>query len=109
MADRWTTPTLPIAVEGVDLTGCDVILTLRQGRRAIDIKAERFDSFEIDPNAKTAEIEVTLSQQQSSTFHEGEDVEVQLNYIDPNGFRGDTTIATTTFGRNLHESVMRHG
>lgn len=107
MADRYTTPTLELSVEGVDLANCEVLLTLRQGRRILDIKQNAFQRFEMDGD--TAEIDVTLTQQQSGMFKEGEAVEVQLNYIDENGYRGDTSIVTTTFGRNLHESVMRHG
>ena len=106
MADRYTTPTLQLTVEGVDLQNCDVMLTLRQGRRILNVRHTAFERFVIDGD--TAEIDVTLTQQQSGMFREGESVEVQLNYIDENGYRGDTSIATTSFGRNLHESVMRH-
>ena len=104
--DRYTTPTLEVDVEGVDLEGMDVILTLRQGRRLLDVKASSFSAYETD--GETAHIEVTLTQQQSALFRAGEKVEVQLNFIDSNGYRGDTTIAETSFGRNLHEQVMRH-
>lgn len=104
--DRYTTPTLEVDVEGVALDGMDVVLTLRQGRTVLDVRSGDFSAYEID--GETAHIEITLTQRQSAMFRAGEKVEVQLNFIDSNGYRGDTEIAETAFGRNLHERVMRN-
>lgn len=107
MADRYTTPTITLEVTGVNLTGMTAVLTLKQGSRTLNIPSADFTRFDISGN--TASIDVTLTQGQSAMFLEDRDVEMQLNYVDANGFRGDTDIATISFGRNLHEEVIEHG
>lgn len=102
--DRYTTPTLEIEIEGADLSGATIAVTLRQGITVLTVT--EFDSVTVDPTEETAEISLTLSQRQTALFSEGRPVEVQVNWLDSNGFRNSTEIGGVTFGRNLMEQVM---
>lgn len=95
---RFTTPRFEVDV-GADLTGCDVYLTLRQGRREIDVTD--FDSVTVDGDVTT--LTFTLAQAQSARFSEGREVEIQANVIDQAGYRVSSEIAKIDMGRQLME------
>lgn len=101
---RLSTPTFRVLVHGADLTGCDVYLTLKQGRKTITVKNP---AIEIDGTDAT--LTVTLTQEQTATFMEGRGVEVQVNAVDYNGYRIPTNIITVQFGRNILEVPKYHG
>ena len=108
MARRYTTPSYDVQVTSdADLTGCDAYVTFRQGRRTVTVKLSELDGYAVD--GTTASATVTLTQEQTSAFKEGEDVEVQVNVIDQSGHRTASEIATTTFGRQLLETVRAYG
>ena len=95
---RFTTPRFEVDV-GADLTGCDVYITLRQGRREFDITD--FDSVEVNDGVTT--FAFTLTQAQSAKFAEGRYVEIQANVIDQAGYRVASDIAKIDMGRQLME------
>ena len=101
---RYTTPTIPVRIEGADLTGCDVYMTFRQGRTQVDIGP--MSDLAID--GTTATFEVTLTQEQSALF-KPRDISVEINVIDPSGFRDATAIKTIRADSNLLERVIAHG
>lgn len=107
MADRYTTATFDVTIEGADLTGCDMVLTFRQGRRTLNLRFSRDGGLAVDPEAGTATASVSLSQLRTARFEADRPIEVQANFMDASGFRGDTEIETMTIGRNLYERVMR--
>ncbi len=102
---RYTTPTLTVQIQGADLTGCDIWLTFRQGRKEVTVRD--FESVEIGEDATT--LAVPLSQIQTARFAVGEEVHVQANVMDQNGYRAATDLATTTFGTQLLEVVKHYG
>lgn len=95
---RFTTPSFEVSIDA-DLTGCDVYLTLRQGRRRLDIT--KFDSVTVNGDVTT--LTFTLTQAQSAMFSEKSDVEVQANVKDQAGYRDATDTASFRFGRNILE------
>lgn len=101
---RYTTPRILIKIEGADLTGCDVYVTLRQGLREHTVKNP---PMEVD--GTDAYLEVRLTQLQSARFRETKPVEVEVNVVDPNGWRAATDIATVPFGRQLLEVPKTYG
>lgn len=101
---RYTTPRVLIKVEGADLTGCDVYVTFRQGRREHTVKNPPMQLDGTD-----AYIEVRLTQLQSAKFREDRPVEVEANVVDSNGWRVATDIAEVTFGRQLLEVPKTYG
>ena len=100
---RYTTPRILIKIEGADLTGCDVYVTFRQGRREHTVKnppmqIEGSDTY----------LEVRLTQLQSARFKHDKPVEVEANVVDSNSYRAATNIVETSLDRQLLE-VPRHG
>lgn len=103
---RYTTPTIELIIGGADLTGCDVLLTLRQGGKRLTVRVDESDDWTVGDGSASGS--VTLTQEQTASFDEGEDVEVQANVIDPNGNRFATEIVRCRFGRNLLEVCKSH-
>lgn len=101
---RYTTPRIIIKVEGVDLTGCDVYITLRQGLREHTVK-----NPPMLVDGTDAYLEVRLTQLQSARFRHDKPVEVEANVVDFNGYRAATNIAETSIDRQLLEVPRHHG
>lgn len=98
---RYTTPTVALTVSGADLTGCEVLLTLRQGGKRLTLTASDSGDWTVGEGSSTGT--VTLAQEQTALFEEGKDVEVQANVIGPDGRRAATGIVLCRFERNLLE------
>lgn len=101
---RYTTPTIIVRIEGADLTGCDVYLTFRQGRREVTVT--EFEGMEVGENATS--LALTLTQLQTAGFDESKPVEVQANVVDYNQYRAASDIKEVTFGRQLLEREREH-
>ncbi len=97
---RFTTPTLTITVEGVNLTEQEVMVTFRQRIRTFTIESPTMELVDED-----TVISVPLSQLQTGGFSEGS-VEVQINWLDGYGHRDATTIGTIQVERNLLAEVV---
>ena len=103
MPHTFTTPTYIVAITGADLTGCTIVLTLRQGRTSLNV--EEFGS--VDVTSEQATVEFTLTQVQSARFSEDAPIEVQANVMDTNGYRVASDIATIELKRQILREV-RH-
>ena len=95
---RYTTPTLTFEI-GADLTGCDVWITLRQGRRELTVI--EFDAVEVS-GGKTY-VTLTLTQRQTAAFVMGRPVDVQANIIDSTGHRVASEVRQINVDRQLME------
>lgn len=104
---RYTTPTIGVTIRGADLTGCDVCLTLRQGRTVLEFSTEDF--VEVEVGEDSTRVELTLTQEQSAMFDARMPYEVEANVVDSNDFRAATGIKAGRFDRNLKNEVMHHG
>lgn len=99
---RFTTPTVPVIITGPDLSGCDVLITFKQGIMSTTFKnpeSERLDG-------KTVYY-CEFTQAQSARFSHKRPVRVQANVVDSNGYRARTNIVETKAIENLLE-VGRH-
>ena len=97
---RFTTPTLTITVEGVDLTAQEVMVTFQQRSRTLTVEQPTMALVDGD-----TVISVPLTQLQTGGFAEGS-AEVQVNWLDGNGHRDATTIGAIQVERNLLDEVV---
>ena len=102
MPHPYTTPTYLARISGADLTGARIVLTLKQGRTALNV--EDFDSREDAEDATT--VEFTLSQVESARFRDGFPIEVQANAIDSNGYRVASDIGSLHLKRQILREVL---
>ena len=105
----WTTPTIPIVIEGVDNVTQDMINNLR-----IDITfAQNANRLTLEPTSVTAQdsktivCEVNLSQLQTGGFKPGV-MSVQANLIDTNNLRAASAFADVLIGSNLLPKVVNY-
>lgn len=97
---RFTTPTLTITVEGVDLTAQEVMVTFQQRNRTLTVERPAMELVDGD-----TVISVPLTQLQTGGFAEGS-AEVQVNWLDGHGHRDATTIGAVQVERNLLAEVV---
>ncbi len=100
---RYTTPTISLTVEGVDLTGMDTYVTISQGGTELTVTnaAASFDGADTT-------IALALTQEQTERFRVGE-AKVQVNWVGGDGMRNATTIGRLQVDDNLLRRVVRHG
>lgn len=107
---RYTTPLLPLEVEGIDLTSDnDVYVTLAQGenRKITKSGVELTIAYEAQTDIST--IDFTLTQVESACFELGKPVDIQVNFINEAGRRDATNIVTIPVMRNLLNKEIHYG
>lgn len=96
----YTTPTLELVIDGVDLTEATALVTITQGTVELTVT---------DPPAtydgKATVLAVTLTQQQSAMFSRGS-AEVQVNWLDDGGGRMATDVRSINVGTQLLDEVI---
>lgn len=97
---RYTTPTVTVEVEGVDLTTSTVLVTFQQRNNRLTVEGPSMTL-----QGEDTIISVPLSQLQTGGFSEGS-VEVQVNWLDGYGHRDATTVAAIQVERNLLAEVV---
>lgn len=97
---RYTTPTVTVEVEGVDLTESTVLVTFQQRTNRLTVEGP---SMELQ--GEDTIISIPLSQLQTGGFAEGS-VEVQVNWLDGYGHRDATTVGAIKVERNLLAEVV---
>lgn len=106
---RYTTPILPLEVEGIDLTtNEDVYVTLEQGSLELTKKGSDLTIL-YDAETDISTITFTLSQEETAAFALNRPVDVQVNFINASGVRDATNIATIPVMRNLLDKVINYG
>ena len=100
VAIRFTTPTEHLVIRGIDLSQCHVMVSMSQGTRQLDLVAE-----DVTYDGSDTHIYVHLSQEQSSTFFNG-NVNVQVNWISPDGKRDATLEGSLPWHGNLLDKVV---
>lgn len=103
---NYTTPTISLTVEEVDLTGNDVYVSLEQGNHEL---TKSGSDLIISTDEGDTNIIFTLTQEESASFNFGKSVSVQVNYISPTGVRDATEIKTIGVMRNLLDEVIQYG
>ena len=102
---NYTTPTISLTVEGIDLTGQDIYVSLEQVRAELTKKG---DSLTVSYSEGNTNITFVLSQEESAMFKFDKPVEVQVNWIGANTVRMATEIATIPVMRNLLAEVIAY-
>lgn len=97
---RYTTPTVTVEVEGVDLTASTVLVTFQQRNNRLTVEGPSMAL-----QGEDTIISVPLSQLQTGGFAEGS-VEVQVNWLDGYGHRDATTVGAIQVERNLLAEVV---
>lgn len=97
---RYTTPTVTVEVEGVDLTTSTVLVTFQQRNNRLTVEGPAMEL-----QGEDTVISVPLSQLQTGGFAEGS-VEVQVNWLDGYGHRDATTVGAIQVERNLLAEVV---
>ena len=98
---RYTTPTIELTVEGVDLTSYTVYASFVQGRHSLDVEGAE---CALDEEGNTI-VTVPLTQLQTAGFQEGS-AKVQVNWLDLEGNRNATTIGKISIEANLIEKEL---
>ena len=107
---NYTTPSISLVVESVDLTGQDVYVSLEQGNHEL---TKTGDSLIITTDTHGGQTDTesvfTLSQMESASFNFGKSVSIQVNWINASGVRDATEIKTIGVMRNLLDEVIAYG
>lgn len=107
---NYTTPTISLVVEGVDITDKDVYVTLEQGNTELTkTGTDLIMSTETAEGQTVTNITLTLSQEESALFDYNKKASVQVNWIASNGVRAATEIQTIYVMRNLLDQVIEYG
>lgn len=107
---QYTTPSYTLTINGVDLTGCDVYVTFRQGVKTVTIDdptVTHHAATETEPE-KTV-IGVSLTQEQTAAFNSRQDADVQVNWIDVHEKRNATNIKAVPVLPNLLPEILEYG
>jgi len=102
---RYTTPTLELVVQGIDLTGYEVYVTLCQQGDEITTQVAPEDMAHGEDGTT---ITVDYTQEQTASLEEGR-AKVQVNWLDGEGRRNATNIATVRVDGNLLGRTVGNG
>lgn len=106
---RFTTPTIHLTVEGVDLTGKQVYVSLEQGNTELLKKdTDLTITVETVEGKPVTNIDLTLTQEETSVFRYGVSAAVQVNWISADGVRAATGIKSINVKQNLLDAVIEH-
>lgn len=106
---QYTTPTISLSVEKVDLTGKDIYVSLEQGNIRLTKSGEDLTvSVETVEQQPITSISFILTQEESATFNENKSVSVQVNWISSDGIRAATMIKSFGVMRNLLDEVIAY-
>lgn len=110
MAQPFTTPTYEIEVTDADLTGCEVLVTLQQGTHTLELSGDDLEWVRFEPGLRISVVAFTLTQEQSAGFLADSDIDIQVNIMDPAGYRAASDVDTKPLlSRQLHREVMERG
>lgn len=106
---NYTTPTISLIVENIDISNMDVYVTLQQGchemtKRGADLVVT---AVQTEQTTDTS-IVFTLSQLESASFRFNQAASIQVNWISQQGVRGATEIKGIPVLRNLLDEVISY-
>lgn len=107
---NYTTPTLYLTVEDLDITSHEVYVSLEQGRTELTKSGSDISMHSETEQGKTnTYIEVLLSQEETAMFNWSRPCDVQVNWITASDIRAATFIETIPVMRNLLDKVVHYG
>lgn len=103
---NYTTPTLTLVVDGINISTYDIYATLEQGLNKLTKTGDELtvDTETVGQKTNTV-ITMTLTQQESATFFYDKPVNAQVNWL-VDGKRFATDIKTIPVMRNLLNRVI---
>ena len=107
---KYTTPTISLTIEGIDISSQNVYVTLEQG--SIELTKTGSDltiTTETVESVANTEISFELTQEESALFKFNASVSVQVNWISAQGVRGATEIKKISVLQNLLDKVVEYG
>lgn len=108
---KYTTPTIPLVVEGVDLTqSLDVYVTLEQ--TGVELTKKGTDliiTTTTHDQVTDTNITFRLTQEETAAFNLHGRVQIQVNWIDSAGVRDATEIKSVPVMQNLLDRVIQYG
>lgn len=105
---NYTTPSITLEVEGVDLTGQDTYVTIVQGQVELT-KSGNDLTISYNSTTETTTIVFVLTQEESASFQFSRSAQLQVNFINSSGVRDATNIATIDVLKNLLDEVIAYG
>ena len=102
---RGTTPDFIITVRGRDLTDKTVYLTIEQGEKEM---TKTGDELRVTSDGTDTEIAFSFTQEDTLGLREGH-AEVQIRFIDEDGYAESTEIGRIVIRRVLLERVISYG
>lgn len=103
---NYTTPTIPLTVEGIDLTSYDLYVTLEQVGKKLTKSGNDLNVTTQTVGQKTnTKITFDLTQAESAMFNHRLGVDIQVNYI-KDGVRKATDIKHISVMKNLLSEVI---
>lgn len=107
---RYTTPTITLTVEGIDLTGKVIYATFEQGRRKLTKRNADMTVSTVTEDERTDTVlAMMLTQEETAAFDFDKSVLVQVNWISVGGIRCATEIKKIGVMRNLLDEVVSYG
>ena len=107
---NYTTPTLHLTVEDIDITAHEVYVSLEQGRTEVTKTGSDLSmTAETEQGHTNTYIDVMLTQEESASFNWGRPCDVQVNWITASDIRAATFIETIPVMRNLMDKVVHYG
>ena len=111
---QYTTPTITLLVEGLDISDHDIYATLEQEEKELtksgdDLTVEVVSTTVGTGTRTDTKLTFELAQEESGAFDFDEKVLVQVNWISSAGVRGATDIRTVPVMRNLLDEVIEYG
>ena len=104
---NYTTPTISLVVEGIDITGQSIYVTLEQGSQELTKTGTDLTvSTETIQQVTNTTISFMLTQEESASFDFNKNVSVQVNWISSQGVRAATEIKNIPVMRNLLDQVL---
>ena len=107
---NYTTPTIHLIVEGVDISSDEIYVTLEQGQTELTKTGTDLTVTAVTVGQNTdTDIVLVLSQEESASFNPCKNVMVQVNWISSAGVRDATEIKTINVMKNLLDEVIEYG
>ena len=98
---RYTTPTISLTVNKIDLTAYDVFVTFKSGNKTLTFTN---DDISMTFESPDTQIEIEFTQEQSALFS-GQAL-CQINWLTTGGERNATCIRSVNFSPNLLDEVI---
>ena len=111
---RYTTPALPLLIEGVDISADDIYVSFKQELPCGTVSIEKTNadleiSTETHGQDTDTKIIVLFTQEETAKFAPNRSVLVKVNYIDSSGIRDCTETVAIDIEDNLLDRVIEYG